>query len=143
MADFDIDYRELEIFTRELEQMQKSYPKEARTLMLRSGNQARKIVIQVARRTVGKKRGNYLKSIKRGKVWMDEGQGWYKVRVYTRAPHGHLIEYGHRIVGHEPEKPELGFAPGFHVFDKAAKEIEREWPHIISEEFDRIMDKYF
>jgi len=139
MADFDIDYRELDIFSRELESLQEHFPSEARQLMLRSGTRARAIVTKKARQLVRKLTGNYLKSIKRGKVWLDEGYGWYKVRVYTRAPHGHLIEHGHRIV--DKDGNERGFKEGYHVFDKSESEIEREWNDILAEEFDRIMDK--
>jgi len=143
MADFEIDLGELELFEHELEEFQKRYPAETKKLMQRSGNEARKIVLQVAKNKVKKKTGNYFRSIKRGKVWVEKVRREYKVRVYTAAPHGHLIEYGHRIVGHKPEKPELGFKPGYHVFDTAGKEIEREWTRIIMEEYDRIMDEYF
>ncbi|WP_274363715.1 HK97 gp10 family phage protein [Paenibacillus thermotolerans] len=139
MADFDIDYRELEIFTRELESLQRHFPKEAKQLMLRSGSKARAIIVKRARTTVRKVTGNYLKSIKRGKVWVDEGNGWYKVRVYTRAPHGHLIEYGHRIVGKDGQ--EYGFKEGYHVFEKATKDVEKEWSSIVEEGFDKIMSK--
>jgi hypothetical protein len=143
MADFDIDMKDLELFDRELEEFQRAYPMEARKLMQRSGNEARKIVLRVARSKVKKKKGNYFRSIKRGKVWVERVRQLYKVRVYTAAPHGHLIEYGHRIVGHRPDKPELGYKSGYHVFDTAEKEIEREWPRIIAQEYDRIMDEYF
>ncbi len=138
MADFDIDYREMNIFTRELEDLQKHFPREARKIMLKSGSKARAIIARTARRLVRKKTGNYFKSIKRGRVWMDEGQGWFKVRVYTRAPHGHLIEYGHRIVGEDGT--EYGFKEGYHVFERGHKEVESEWEEIIEKEFDKIMD---
>jgi hypothetical protein len=59
--------------------------------------------------------------------------------VFTRAPHGHLIEKGHRIV--DKSGKEHGFKEGYHVFDKAAKEIEDQWTGILEKEFDRIVRK--
>jgi len=141
VADFDIDLREFDAFHRELEDLQEHFPKEAKRLMLRSGNHARKIFAKKARQMVRKKTGNYHRSIKRGRVWTDESTDEYKVRVYSRAPHAHLLEYGHRLVGHEPDKKELGFVRGFHVFDKAAKEVNAEWNGILEKEFDKIMSK--
>lgn len=137
MADFDIDMRQLEIFAQELEDLERQFPKEARQIMLRSGIKAKAIVMKKARQLVRKKTGTYLKSIKRGKVWTEEGS--YRVRVYTGVPHGHLIEYGHRIV--DKSGNEHGFKEGYHVFDRAEKEIEHQWTEILAGEFDRIMKK--
>lgn len=141
MADFDLDTRELDEFIRNLEDLQEHFPKEAKRLMLRSGNQARKIFVRKARQLVQKKTGSYIRSIKRGKVWVDEGSDEYKVRVYSRAPHAHLLEYGHRMVGPEPEKKEIGFVRGRHVFEKAAREVNEQWNAILAKEFDKIMEK--
>lgn len=141
MADFDIEMRELDEFRQELEDLQKHFPKEAKRLMLRSGNEARKVFARKARQLVKKKTGNYHRSIKRGRVWVDDSSDEYKVRVYSRSPHAHLLEYGHRMVGPEPEKKELGFVRGFHVFEKAAKEVNEEWNGILEKEFDKIMSK--
>jgi hypothetical protein len=139
MGDFDIKMNPLSVFVRELEDLQEHFPKQAKQLMMRSGSKARTIVARKARQLVQKKTGKYLKSIKRGKVWLDEGEGSYKVRVYTRAPHGHLIEHGHRIVGKDGS--EHGFKEGYHVFDKATREIEDQWTDIVENEFDKIMSK--
>lgn len=139
MADFDIEGNGLETFIRELTNLEEHFPKEAKRLMLRSGAKARTIVAKTARRLVQKQTGNYHRSIKRGRVWIDSSSGEIKVRVYTRAPHGHLLEYGHRIVAHDGT--EHGFKEGYHVFERATTEIEKEWTDIVSTEFNRIMDK--
>lgn len=141
MADFDLDMRELDDFRRELEDLQEHFPKEAKRLMRLSGNHARKIVLRKAKQSVIEDTGNYFKSIKRGKVWVDDSSGEYKVRTYSRSPHAHLLEYGHRMVGHEPDKKELGFVLGFNIFDKASKEINQQWNGILEKEFDKIMSK--
>lgn len=137
MADFEIDAKGLDTFKRELDDLERLFPKQAKQMMLRSGTKARAVVAKNAKQLVQKRTGNYLRSIKRGKVWVD-AQGT-KVRVYSRAPHAHLIEYGHRIVG--KDGTEHGFKEGYHVFGKATQEIESTWNDILEKEFDRIMSK--
>ncbi|MFD2752383.1 HK97 gp10 family phage protein [Virgibacillus siamensis] len=137
MTDFEIDTRNLDVLKREIDDLQKLYPKQAKQMMARSGAKARTIVSRKARQLVKKKTGNYFKSIKRGKVWKDDDG--VKVRVYSRAPHAHLLEYGHRIV--DKAGNEHGFQEGFHVFDKASHEIESEWDDILEKEFERMLSK--
>ncbi|MFH5181148.1 hypothetical protein ACHHV8_00020 [Paenibacillus sp. TAB 01] len=84
MASFDIKSSGLDTFSRELEDLQHHFPREARQLMLRLGTKAKAIVTSKAKQLVKKESGNYLRSIKRGKVRMDaEGT---KVRVYSGSP---------------------------------------------------------
>jgi hypothetical protein len=139
MADFTIDTKPLDRFNRDLEDLQRFFPKQARQFMLRSGTKAKVIISQKALQLVRKRTGNYHKSIKRGKVWVDGSTSEYKVRVYSGAPHAHLIEYGHRIV--DAGGKEHGFQEGYHVFEKAANEIESQWTDILESEFDKIMSK--
>ncbi|MFD3271518.1 HK97 gp10 family phage protein [Paenibacillus dendritiformis] len=139
MADFEIETKSLNVFAKELDDLQRMFPKEAKQLMRRAGSKARTIVARKARQLVRKKTGNYYKSIRRGRVWVDNSTGEYKVRVYTRSPHGHLIEKGHRIIGKDGS--EHGFKEGYHVFDKATREIEQQWEEILEKEFDKIMSK--
>lgn len=139
MSDFDIDMKGLNRFANELDDLQRIFPKQAKQLMLKSGTKARAIVAKKARLLVRKQTGNYHKSIKRGKVWVDKSTSEYKVRVYTGAPHAHLIERGHRIVGKDGK--EHGFKEGYHVFEKATNEVESQWTDIIEKEFDKIMRK--
>lgn len=141
MADFEIDTRELDAFTKELNDLIHLFPNEAKRLMRLSGNHAQKIVLRRAKQSVVEDTGNYFQSIKRGKVWVDDASKEYKVRTYSRAPHAHLLEYGHRMVGHEPDKRELGFVLGFHVFDKAGKEINQVWPTILEREYGKILKR--
>jgi len=141
VADFDIDAKDLDLFHRELEDLHKHFPKEAKRLMLLSGNHARRIVLRRAKNSVIEDTGEYFESIKRGRVWVDENTGEYKIRTYSGSPTAHLIEYGHRMVGPEPDKKEVGFVLGFHVFDKAGKDIDQEWNSILEQEFDKIMKK--
>lgn len=139
MSDFSIEDKSLDTFMKELDDLQRLFPKQAKQMMLRVGNKARTIIVKKARQLVKKKSGNYYKSIKRGRVWVDQVSGEYKVRTYTRAPHGHLIEKGHRIIGKDGE--EKGFVEGYHVFDKATREIDAQYTDILEKEFDRMFSK--
>ena len=56
------------------------------------------------------------------------------VRVYSYAPHAHLIEEGHRLVTHDGR--EVGFVRGRHVFEVAAKEFEPEFYTDLDEMLD-------
>ena len=47
------------------------------------------------------------------------------IRVYSYAPHAHLIEDGHRMVTHDGR--EVGFVKGHHVFEVAAEGFEPEF----------------
>ncbi|PJH69186.1 hypothetical protein CVR96_27655, partial [Salmonella enterica subsp. enterica serovar Typhimurium] len=77
-------------------------PKESKKVMRKIGSKARTQVARHGRATVDKHTGNYHKSFKRGKPFVDD-EGKTVVRVYNNAPHGHLIEYGHRIISHGEE----------------------------------------
>jgi hypothetical protein len=66
---------------------------------------------------------HYRDTVKRGKVY--EYEGTPAVRVYSYAPHAHLLEYGHRLVGHKPDKRSLGGRTrAFRIFESARKSFE-------------------
>ena len=87
----------------------------------------------IKRAMLGKKTGNYLKSIKLGKVY--KYHGVQAVRVYSSAPHAHLIEEGHRMVTHDGR--EVGYVPGYFIFQAAAKEFTPE----LVEDLNRWLDQ--
>lgn len=96
--------------------------KSAKKFLRQAGTKLKKKTVEEAKKNVKKYTGNYIKSIKRGKVYEFEGN--LSVRTYSASPHAHLIESGHRIVTHSGK--EKGFKAGYHVFEKAAKEFEDE-----------------
>ena len=95
--------------------MGQEYEKAERRFLQKEGAKLRSKTKAQARK-LGKKTGNYLKSIKRGKVYKYRGD---------KAPHAHLIEEGHRMVTHDGR--EVGFVKGHHVFEVAAKGFESEF----------------
>lgn len=56
---------------------------------------------------------------------MYDYRGDKAIRVYSYAPHAHLIEDGHRMVTHDGR--EVGFVKGHHVFEVAAEGFEPEF----------------
>lgn len=136
MADFDVRDWGMDDYLRNMQELQRGFPREAKKVLLRVGTKARAIVINKARQLVNKKTGNYFKSIKRGKVWEVDGQ--YRVRVYSHSNHAHLIEKGHRIVG--ADGSEHGFVQGINVFDKAGQEITEQFDTLLANELDRIFN---
>ena len=122
MASAVFDTRELDAYAKELERTSRESPKLQKKFMRQEGSKLLRRTKSEAKR-VKVKTGNYKKSIKRGKVY--EYDGAQAIRVYSTAPHAHLIEDGHRMVTHDGR--EVGFVPGMHVFEVAGKGFEPEY----------------
>lgn len=137
---FDIDDSDLLEFSEALRLFERDFPKESKRVLGKVGNRAKNIVKAEVKRRVGQKTGNYLKSIRRGKVFLSDSNEW-TVRAfpsYKIAPHAHLIEKGHRLVKNGEE---LGFVHGKRVFDKAGRAIEKDFHRIVEEEMDKELNK--
>ena len=122
MASAVFDTRELDAYAKELERTARESPKLQKKFMRQEGSKLLRRTKSEAKR-VKVKTGNYKKSIKRGKVY--EYDGAQAIRVYSTAPHAHLIEDGHRMVTHDGR--EVGFVPGMHVFEVSGKAFEPEY----------------
>ena len=122
MASAVFDTRELDAYAKELERTARASPKLQKKFMRQEGSKLLRRTKSEAKR-VKVKTGNYKKSIKRGKVY--EYDGAQAIRVYSTAPHAHLIEDGHRMVTHDGR--EVGFVPGMHVFEVAGQGFEPEY----------------
>lgn len=130
MADASFDLSELDDFSKKLlKQIEKEMPKETKKFL---GKEASKLKTQTSKNakksiknpSSGDK--SYLKSIKKGKPYDYKGDE-KAVRVYSKAPHAHLIEYGHVMVrGGKRGKggKEVGFIKGKKVFENARKSFE-------------------
>lgn len=126
----------MEAYAKELERCAKRAPKRQAQFLRQEGTKL-KNKTKVGARKLGKKTGNYLKSIKRGKVY--DYQGAQAVRVYSYAPHAHLVEDGHRMVTHDGR--EVGFVPGHHVFEVAAKGFEPQYYQDLDSFLDKEVEK--
>ena len=67
---------------------------------------------------------HYRETIKRGKPF--EFIGSNAIRVYSYAPHAHLLEYGHRVVSRSG-KSTGKTAKAFRVFENARKTMEAQF----------------
>lgn len=121
----DFDLRELTQFENKLLDLaDKTMPREIKKFIRQEGTKLNKKTKNKARSLVKKKTGNYYKSIKKGKVYKYRGNGGISIRVYSSAPHAHLIEKGHRVIVNGQEK---GFSQGKRVFEKSENEFKSEF----------------
>lgn len=121
LSDVNFDVRELdEMATNMLILANRKCPKEYNKFLRKEGSKLARKTKQKARRKVGKKKEVYHKSIKRGKPYRYNSQE-RAIRVYSSAPHAHLIEDGHRQVVNGVE---VGFVRGRKVFSDAKEEFE-------------------
>lgn len=139
------DFSELDEFEQDLLDLAGTVKngKEAKRFLRNTGNKLKRRTIKLAKQRVNEKSGNLLKGIKRGKPykWRGDGGESWAVRVYGGKPayHAHLLEYGHRIVKNGKE---YGFAKGYHFFEDAAKNFERdEWEDEVEKFIDQLLDE--
>lgn len=120
----EIDFHELTEFQKDvLKSANNRFPKQARNFMNRVGNVFAKEVKAGYDSKTKKKTGNLRRGVKRGRSYKWNGNEW-QVRVYNRAPHAHLLEYGHRMIMWRSGKPSkrTPFVKGRHVVGSAAAE---------------------
>lgn len=113
--------------------------KDAKEFLKKSGNKLKNKTLNVAKSRVKESTGNYIKSIKRGKVY--DFKGALAVRAYSTAPHAHLIEYGH--IKKDRTGREHGFQRGYNVFETAQKEFEEEFYQDTEKFIDEVLMKDF
>ena len=136
MASVVFDASELSQYAKDLELAEKNTPKVTKSFLRKEGS---KLLRQTKKdaSSVKNKTGKYRKSIKRGKVY--DYQGSQAIRVYSNAPHAHLIENGHRMVTRDGR--EVGFVPGKHVFEKAGKAFEPVFVKDIDQLLEESLEK--
>ncbi len=122
MASTGFDTASLQRLGRDLLRCGEAYSKKEKKFLRQEGSKLLRKTKKEAKR-VGKKTGNYQKSIKRGKPYSYRRSN--AIRVYSYAPHAHLIEEGHRMVTHDGQ--EVGFVQGHHVFETAARDFEPQF----------------
>ncbi|MBM6874681.1 HK97 gp10 family phage protein [Fusobacterium mortiferum] len=110
---------------------------EARKFLKKQGKALQKKTLEVAQRKTKKRTGNYIRGIKAGKVYKFDGA--FACRVYSKAPHAHLIEYGHKIVTKNGEVK--GYQRGLNVFDDAKKAFEDEFTEALENYVDEVCKK--
>lgn len=116
-----VEYEGFDSFTREMLAGRDRNSKEIKRFLKTYGRVvAKDVKKQYDLDGVKKKTGNLRKGVKVGRPYVNGNE--HKCLVRT-ARHGHLIEYGHEIVGHKPKK--LGtdkFTRAFHSMEKSKNE---------------------
>lgn len=111
--------------------------KRVKQFLQKEGNKLRNETKSIARAKVKKKTGNYLKRIKRGKVYLYQGDTW-AIRAYSTAPHAHLIEDGHNIVrGGEI----VGHVTGKKIFQSAERKFSEDYFKDVEQFVDDVLDE--
>lgn len=146
------DTRELSKFQNDLLNLAtKQMPRESEKFMSDEGFKLKKETKKVAKEKVKKITGNYLKSIKKGKTY--KYSGTLAIRVYSYAPHAHLIEHGHRQVLNPPKKEgkgvirgkgkgkQISFVEGKRVFETAKEAFENDFYEDAQKFVDNMLEK--
>ena len=119
--------------------------KEIKKFLNKQGNKGKKISLKVAKAKVKKKTGTYHKRIKKGKVYKDDNGNW-GVRIYSNAPHAHLIEDGYDLVkGGKKGKggKVIGKVKGKKVFSKFEKDYAKNFHKECENLVDELLEKGF
>ena len=130
-----LDVSELPAFADELGRAARNAPQKAKRLMQTQGTKLKAKTLSLAKQRVRKKTGNYFKSIKRGKAYTYRSDNTHAIRVYSAAPHAHLIENGHRVVSHGNE---VGFQDGKHVFEDARQAYQPTFQRACEDFLDEV-----
>lgn len=94
MITFDID--ELTDFRKITKDIDKKFQKDSKKLINSAGMAFKQIAKGEYMSKTGKKTGLLRKSLTKAKAYKWHGR--WQVRVKNKAPHAHLLEYGHRMV---------------------------------------------
>lgn len=141
-VDVGFDVSELDEYSLKLLKLaEKTMPKECNKFMKAEASKLNSKAKNKARKEVKKKTCNYIKGFKKGKKVYEYGDTKYNIRVYNSAPHAHLIEYGHEIVGHETSKEKSGYAKGKFVLENASREFESQFEKDTYDLVDVLLDK--
>lgn len=139
MSKGDFDLTELDEFTkRMLDLAERKMPRETRKFLMAAGNKLRKETRATAQKSVKHRTRTYLKRIKRGRVYKYQGDT-LAVRVFSSAPHAHLIEYGHRMVTKSGD--EVGFVRGEFVFERSYRRFQSIFVQDCEDFIDQMLDE--
>ncbi len=101
----DLDMTEMEEWAEDLYEFGvRNMPNVSKKFLRREAGKLRKVAVARTKAVTDKHTGNLYKGIKKGRTVYAYGDTEYNIRVYNGAPHAHLIEYGHMMVGHAPNK---------------------------------------
>lgn len=119
----------------------RTFPKQTEKFMRRQAQAFRDFAKSRAKTEVEKHTGNYLRGFAAGKAVYDWEDAEYNVRVYNRAPHNHLIELGHELVGHRPNKVRIGRVKAFEVINRAMQSWQGRFESAVEDDLAEFIIK--
>ena len=137
----EIDFHELTEFQKDvLKSANDRFPKQARNFMQRVGNALKSAIMAGYKAKTNRKTGNLRKGLKRGRSYKYNGNEW-QVRVYNKAPHAHLLEYGHRFrtIKRRGWKYTGQYVKGRHVVGAAAEAFPETYNRMCEEFVDEFL----
>ena len=142
MATVNLDFSELSKFNASmLKMVERDLPNEAKKFMQRAGNELRKDMRTSYQQNTKRKTGNLIKGLSRGRAYVYSGNE-YQVRVKNTAPHAHLIERGHKAVGHKPTKRFKGnYVKGKYIASMSAKNFGNKFAKLADKFVDDLLKR--
>lgn len=120
--------------------LSKSLEEEGKKFLLEQAGILKKKTLRIANNKIKKKTGNYIKSLKRGRVFTFEGNV-HKCSVFSYAPHAHLIEYGHKMLDKNKNSTKLEKVKGKEIFKEAREEFSKEFEENTEKKINEIFEK--
>ena len=139
----EFDFHELTEFQKQVMQSANdNFPKEAKNFMQRAGNSLAKSIRSGYDSKTRKKTGNLRKGVSRGRAYKWNGREW-QIRVRNKAPHAHLLEYGHRMVAHDGKtvSKKTPWVKGRHVVGAAANDFTGTFNEMCIKFVDEFLEK--
>ena len=139
--ELSIDTKEIDVFRNKMLALaQEQIPTKTKSFLRQQARKLNKAVKQTAKLSeIKHKTGVYLKSIKAGKPFKDK-EGDFVVRVYSSAPHSHLLEYGHSIFP-RGKKPPVGKTRAFGIFEKSKADYKTTFHRDADRFIDEMLEK--
>ena len=137
-----INYDELTSFAKNmLELVNDKYPAKSKKLMNKAGFALKRIIKKEYNAKTKKKTGNLLKGVTKGKPYKYHGNTW-QIRVFNKAPHAHLLEYGHRFrtIKRRGWKFTGQYVPGRNIMGSAAESFYPVFNQMCEEFADEIIE---
>lgn len=135
-AEFKFDYKDLAMYGMKVAEMHKVTSDKTKKEFLRKEGSKLLRKTKGAIRSSGmdyrnhvkpeafKDSKHYYQTVKRGKPYLYESA--MAIRVYSYAPHAHLLEYGHKMIGHKPDKRSVGGATrAFKPFETGLEQMQQ------------------
>ncbi len=104
---------------RDMADLIRRFPAEKKKFMRKQGQEMKKVGKSYAKRVLHKRTGNLLRGMTLTRPWDKGDETGIAMKFKAPAYHGHLIELGHKQVGHKPNYVQSGEIKGYSVLVRA------------------------